>query len=76
MQTVTAIGSDGYVCFRRDTGEITDREGYGYIKSIDAEELRSYYGEEMPDTLDILAVGYYTYDGLYEPPVSDFRQNR
>lgn len=74
MQTATVYGSFGYVCFRRDTGEITEREGYENIKRIDVEEWYSHYGEEMPDDLDILDVGFYTHDGHYEPPMSDFRK--
>jgi hypothetical protein len=67
---------------RAETGDvlrITDEpkdaesEGYHHIARFDLEEWKRFYKQETCRGADILDVGYWTKDGIYEPPALEHR---
>lgn len=66
------------------TGEGKDKKGWDktiYIRKFNVNEWKKYYGTEVPDSIDILSIGYHyhrngktTTPWEYEPPAEDWRK--
>ncbi len=70
--------SNGHLKVDKQTGSvmqcIMDGEGIDKIKRFDLQEWKKYYPDkELPDSIDILDLGYWNKDGSYEEPVYDWR---
>lgn len=76
MMNVVAQSSNGRVWFDSNTGTVTliaedpgCENSLSMIDSIDVVKLRGVYPEGIPSEVDILECGYWTKDGIYEPPL-------
>lgn len=81
-KTFTAIvsSSHGQITINYNTGYVISCVGdkKGELKKIvkfDIEEYRKYYGK-VHDSYDILNLGYWNNEGVYEDPCQDWRENR
>jgi len=61
----------GKVVECRDNADATDEDNYRDIARVDVDEYAKHYGQM--ESTDILDIGYWNADGLYEPPEPDFR---
>ena len=71
---LTVDAMTGIVLFYDPQGADLDDDNMGYIKiyRINLQEYRGYWHEEPKDG-DILDYGYWTFDGIYEPPEVSWR---
>lgn len=84
-EMAVAQGSHGYIVFDPDTGLVEpdwstywpDEDGHSYedILVIDVKEWRKTYpNDDIKGGTDILDLGYWLFDGAYEPPEHSWRK--
>jgi hypothetical protein len=66
--TLTVDPADGRVLSRDLDDDLLER-----VIRFDLEEWKHYWGDPVPDNLDILDIGYWLDDGTYEPPEMEWR---
>ena len=79
---ITARSSHGSIVYGSETGLVIDGESKlcgctdcPQIDRFDLIEYKKFYGvTEMPDELDILDIGYWAKDGIYEEPCHGWRE--
>jgi hypothetical protein len=57
-----------------DEPECAETEGYRYIRRFDLQEWKRFYKQETCCGADILDVGYWTKNDIYEPAVTNHRE--
>jgi hypothetical protein len=89
-KTISVVSSHGVICMdvnglvkrmELESDEISARMELASIISFDVEEYKKYYNtEELPDSIDILNLGYLyralTGDNKYEDPSFNWREER
>jgi hypothetical protein len=79
-KTFIVVSSEGALTVHRDTGAVIGRvtesgAGIADIVRFDLSEWHTTYkGEQLPESVDILDLGFWTVSGRYEPPVEDWRE--
>lgn len=74
IKNIIISGSHGNITINEFGRIISCDEGeYKSIKEFDAFEWINHYNKPFPSNLDILDMGYWLYDGTYEPPCYDWR---
>ena len=77
---ITAYSSWGYFTFDAITGVVISHEldnGFGsYPCKVDVYEYFDYYGESLPQIVDILDIGFYDLTGIYVSPEIEWRHDR
>ena len=83
--TMQVFGNNGTLTVDVQTGIVLwldvsvadDAEIYSVIQRFNVQEWRGFYGDDPTDVVeDILAIGFWTLDGIYEPPEDDYRDWR
>ena len=76
------ISSHGVIVANPESGEVEKvvsrcncgECGLDDILKFDVEEYRKHHNAELPDTVDILDIGYWEKNGEYEEPCHDWRE--
>ena len=75
---ITAFSSWGTFTFDAITGGVikTDLDdGFGsFPYRVNVYEYFDYYGESLPEVVDILDIGFYNLNGIYEEPEHEWRE--
>lgn len=75
----TVTSSHGVISVSKKTGDVLSVSHYKgadslyHIKRFDLDEYQQTYKTEVPDTVDILDIGYWTHSDKYEPACQDWR---
>jgi hypothetical protein len=74
----TAYSSHGNFVFDNLTGKVLKnnlKSEFGQMPlTVDIDEYKSYYGYPMQNDVDVLDIGYWTLDGIYTPPIYEWRE--
>ncbi len=79
MKVMFVSSSNGSLEVNRETGEVIEcflsdgGEGIDQIAKFDLDEWKKRYETELPDSIDILDLGYWQKDGKYESPEKSWR---
>lgn len=81
MKLLYVNSSHGSLAVNADTGDVLpdqstyDGDALRPIKKFDLPEWRGHWKRDLPESLDILDVGYWNADGSYEEPAHDWRED-
>ncbi len=84
MNTFLVFSSHGEITADKETGNVIkidltcdckhNEQCINNIKQFDVNEFKMYYSKEIPESVDILDLGYWLNNGGYEEPAHDWRE--